>query len=125
MLMRIKKSTALLINMASPKTKCKMDSPDESDVSSLYNKNSSTEPGVDVSRGPGGYDCQFVGKNPPDGRCPVCKLVYCLPHQMNCGHHTCAECVEDIKASGRSCPHPSCNKAVNSSFLDKHLYASA
>ena len=71
----------------------------------------------------GGLDCNFV-EDPPEHlqtECSVCLSILREPVLIDCdcGSSFCRECIEPIKAKGKSCPL--CNGAFSTAIPDRRL----
>ena len=71
----------------------------------------------------GGFDCNFV-EDPPEHlqtECSVCLSILREPVLIDCdcGSSFCRECIEPIKAKGKSCPF--CNGAFSTAIPDRRL----
>ena len=53
---------------------------------------------VNLTMEKGGYDVEFVDKEPNDVTCCICLLVLKEPMQAEeCGHRFCKSCAEDLR----------------------------
>ena len=76
-----------------------------------------------VERPFGGYDNDYVDRNPPAYLCcGVCALPFREPHLLCCcGKKICESCIERIRLDGKPCPY--CNQSIRTE-LDRELRSS-